>query len=712
MIIPNELKTKKIRFIKIQQGKKRPEEKDWQGRQNYKFDNKKFQEYLEKSSACGVLCGKKSGNLFVLDCDRKELASDVLMGLPATFVVKTGSTNGHHFYYFIPDLDRKIVLTDNKGVHWGEVQGDRSQVICPNSTHPNGNIYKVIQDNKIATITKDQLLKVIKPYRKEKKINYSTNNGFDLDIAKVANTISGLDMTTEGLQGANPQHGSKNGGNLCINLDKGTWFCHRCLTGGDALYLIALVENLIPCAEIQPGYFKSNPDIFKKVLNIAREKYGYNIPEYEKRELVPLFVGEKTNQLNVQGIVEHIEGKYKFITIRDKTSRNPHIYIYEDGFYQLNGDTQLIKIIKNLFNNLPWKSHYEREIMHYIETENIVDRDEIHPPKNLINLGNGIYNLETEKLEPHSNKYYFLYKIPVNYSPNAKCPKIMNYFNSTLKSEYVKLSQEIFGYCLYSDYPIHGIIYLFGKGGNGKSVYTNLLANMLGNDNVASKEINNLMNNRFASSCLYGKLANICGELSAGVLKNTDMIKRLSAGDSISAEFKGKDAFDFYNRAKVLTACNEIPVCEDTSDGWIERQYIIPFLKKFRRTKEDDIHLKTKLIGNKGEMEGLLLWALEGLKRLLETNQFSYDYDMEARYLMYQQNSKYFLERYYVKGNFDDFAEVQDIREEYTEWCKENDVPEDSDTSLARKLTKEGYVLDRVQKETEWIWVRRYLRKV
>jgi putative DNA primase/helicase len=196
-------------------------------------------------------------------------------------------------------------------------------------------------------------------------------------------------------------------------------------------------------------------------------------------------------------------------------------------------------------------------------------------------------------------------------------------------------------------------------------------------------------------------------------MKNTDMLKRLSAGDSIDAEFKGRDAFSFDNRAKIITACNEIPECKDTTDGWLERQYILPFLEKFRRTKRDNTHLREQLVSNKKEMEGLLLWSLQGLKRLLDNEQFSYNYDMGERYMMYQKNCEYFIETSYVHKDFSDFTKVNDIRDRYEEWCKKNDVPVASSTLLARKLDKDNYTLDRIQDENrEWVWIRRFLKEV
>ncbi len=86
---------------------------------------------------------------------------------------------------------------------------------------------------------------------------------------------------------------------------------------------------------------------------------------------------------------------------------------------------------------------------------------------------------------------------------------------------------------------------------------------------------------------------------------------------------------------------------------------------------------------------------------------------MEERYNMYQRNSQYFIENTYIKGNFDDFIEVQDIRDAYKNWCDMNTVPMDSNISLARKFDKLEYRLDRIRKEDgEQVWIRRYLKEM
>ena len=715
MIIPRQLCNKSYRFIKIVGGTKKPSEDSWTMENNYKYNDKEFKEYLKKAKSYGVLCGY--GKLCVIDSDDKKLSSDIFMKLPNTLTIETGTKDHYHFYFIIEGLRDKIVMTDGNNVHHGECQYLGAQVLGAGSLHPNKKYYKILQDNEIATITKAQLDEVIKPYTKTKK-TFICNSGINFSIDKIAETIPGLDLNSAGeLQGKHPIHGSskgERGDNFCINLEKNVWKCWRHETGGDAIALVGVLEGIVDCSDCTKGFWKSHPKEFKATLKVAEQKYGYvsntYTPKHKEGDTIILFIDKK---LNTQGIVKHLMSKYKFVTIKDSTSRKPHIYIYQNGYYQLNGRDILEGAIKDVFRDSLWSIHHKNEIMEYIKSENTVDRDEIQPPKHLINVNNGIYNLKTNRLEPHNSRYYFLYKTPINYNPNAKMPAIERYFKSTLKKEYVTLSQEIFGYSLYFDYFVHGMIYLVGSGGNGKSIFIKLLISMLGAKNTSSKEISSLMNNRFASSSLYGRLINICGEMSTGVMKNTDMLKRLTAGDMVDAEFKGRDAFSFPNKAKIITACNEIPQCDDDSDGWVERQIIIPFLEKFRRTSKDNKHLAEQLTNNESEMEGLLLWSIKGLQRLLKNEELSYPWNMRERYMMYQQNSKYFLEKCYTKGDFNNFIEVREIRDNYYSWCEENDVPKDSDTTLARKMTDMSYSLDRIQNENrDWIWVRRFIKEL
>jgi len=716
--IPEQLRHIQYRFIKVRpklSAAKKASEKNWQESYNYKYDEVAFKDYLKKSKGYGVLCGL--GNLAVIDCDKEEFAQSLYMKLPRTFTVTTGS-GGLHLYYIIPDLEEKIVVTDSKDIHHGEVQFTGSYVVGAGSLHPSGNYYMIKDDTDIQTITKKKLFEALEPFLKKKnKLIENVATGLNWDIYTIFKTLHGIqEQRGDEYWGAHPVHGSskgEEGSNFNLNIVKGVWHCYRCNTGGDALSLIAMLNGLIKCEDCKPGFFstKEGKEVFLKAKEIGIQKYGF-----EDTRLLLFGEGKRRGELLVREIVEFIKQKCRFITVRDSTGRLPHIYAYEDGYYKLFGEDLIVQQLKKILNNqaIPYKTRYKTEILDYIKTENVVDRDEINPPKHLLNLNNGIYNIDTKRLIPHNPNYYFLYKIPWDYKPKAKCPKVMKYLESTLKPEFIELTQEIFGYCLMFDYRHAAIFYLYGTGGNGKKIWTKMLEHMLGAKNVANKSIDSLIRFRFTSALLYGKLANICGELTSSVLNDTDMLKSLSGGDSIQAEFKGKDGFDFENRAKIITACNSIPGCRDMTDGWYQRQYIIPFLEKFRHTKQEDTELLDKLLVQK-EMEGLLAWALIGMHRLLNNKRFSYPLNKEERYLMYRENTYYFVRKFYAKTKeFNDTIKSDEIYENYLKWCKENNVPVDSKNALGRTLTDMKITFERILEEGkhEYTDIRRYIKKV
>jgi len=193
-------------------------------------------------------------------------------------------------------------------------------------------------------------------------------------------------------------------------------------------------------------------------------------------------------------------------------------------------------------------------------------------------------------------------------------------------------------------------------------------------------------------------------------------LKAASGGDPIQAEFKGKDSFDFYNRAKIITACNVIPYFEHPTDAWFERQFVIPFLKKFRRTeKEIPFSDLIASLTTKKEMEGALLWAINGLQRLKKNKfQFTYPENQELRYEMCQQNMRYFIEKHYeVTINMNDILTVDEIQKEYEKWCNKNEIPVDNPKRLPYMLQRHGFEKgDRVAKGRSWVYFYKYIKKL
>jgi len=289
IIIPRQLRNKDFRFIKILSKNKKPIERDWQNTNNYTYDNAELLNWLNNNNNYGIVCGR--GNLAVVDCDEPEIAELISKTLPETFTVKTGS-GGKHYYYIVYDWDKTTTLTkkikDKTGnikeeIHCGEIRSTNSQIIAPNSIHPNGKRYVILNDSPIIHIHRTTLETILYDYidKPKTKVNDTKKDYHKyrpIDINKILK-LESLNQHGNEYQGSHPIHGSTTRMNFSVNVDKCIWHCFRHNTGGGIVTLIAMLNGIIRCADCREGCV--TPTIFKEVVELAKTKYGIIIDEGE-----------------------------------------------------------------------------------------------------------------------------------------------------------------------------------------------------------------------------------------------------------------------------------------------------------------------------------------------------------------------------------------------------------------------------------------------
>jgi putative DNA primase/helicase len=233
---------------------------------------------------------------------------------------------------------------------------------------------------------------------------------------------------------------------------------------------------------------------------------------------------------------------------------------------------------------------------------------------------------------------------------------------------------------------------VIGDGENGKSTFLALVRVFLGIENVSGPSLQDLINNRFASADLFGKLANIHADIPNKPLKVTGKFKMLTGGDLIYAEKKHRDAFKFVNTAKLLFSANEIPQTEDKTRAFYRRWVFIDFPWKFTDDPNDSNKNKDPYILEKittpEELSGLLNWALEGLHRLLEHGGFSDERSPEEISEIYERMSdpiKAFIEDR-LEVNPEKFAPKDAVYNAYSEYMRERGVPVKDKNVFSRML--------------------------
>ena len=232
----------------------------------------------------------------------------------------------------------------------------------------------------------------------------------------------------------------------------------------------------------------------------------------------------------------------------------------------------------------------------------------------IINFQNGTYNVSSRNFE--NKKYWCINRLNVNYNPTAPTPtKWLKYLNELLNNDDIITLQEFLGYCLIPTCKAQVMLFLIGSGGEGKSVIADILRDLMGDNNLNDDKIHELQNNRFKIANCENKLLNIDDDLNFKALSDTGLIKSVVAGANISVEQKGKQAYKIKPYCRLLAFGNgTLTSLYDHSDGFYRRQVIINTKPK-RQDRIDNPFLSDEIIEN--ELEGILLWCLEGLHRLI-----------------------------------------------------------------------------------------------
>ena len=148
-----------------------------------------------------------------------------------------------------------------------------------------------------------------------------------------------------------------------------------------------------------------------------------------------------------------------------------------------------------------------------------------------------------------------------------------------LDPDQVTLAWKILGYMMYSGNPLQVAFMLYGKGSNGKSTFAHVIERLVGMNNASALALK-AFNERFQTSAMIGKIANIVGDIDSDYQMSTAALKQVTGADAMQFERKNRDAFRATLWATCLFSANKIPGTNDGSEGYAERWVPIHFKRK------------------------------------------------------------------------------------------------------------------------------------
>lgn len=244
-----------------------------------------------------------------------------------------------------------------------------------------------------------------------------------------------------------------------------------------------------------------------------------------------------------------------------------------------------------------------------------------------INFKNGLLKVATDEFIAHTPDIITTYQFDFDYKPGYEVMPYFNiYFSDFCRSasgeidvNKIKLLQEVGGLILSADKvsKTKKVPVLYSAEGNsGKSVFISLLENFLGMERITTANLRDLTpDNRFVFGKLQSTRLITCGDESNTTVNDSSILKRLSGGDSIKIESKGRQGFSAKYDGGIIIACNGLPVfADDKGNQLFERLLIIP-CEHHIEVAERDPNILERIINEK---PAIFNFFYLGYKRLIK----------------------------------------------------------------------------------------------
>lgn len=551
---------------------KHPRFRNWQERAT--CDPVAIEEFWwnHKGSNVGIATGAASG-VFVLDVDPKHGGDDSIDALvskhgqlPDTLQAMTGS-GGKHFYFAHPGKPVKNGVALLPGL---DIRGDGGLVVAPPSIHISGREYAW---DGLAEFAEMPILSAT-PWLLE-LMNGKPANGKKLRF----------ELPAEIAEGERNQALHK-------------YACSLRGKGQEESEIVAAVMavNLSRC---KPPL--DDAEVRKLVESACRHEKGNGRS-----------AGAGDERLSTNELAD-------MITVDSHFAVDPggKLYVFQGGVYKPIGESYIKRRVKAILGALDvpqqWSSRKGEEVVKYIAVDapQLWDR----PDANVVNVENGLLDVRTRVLAPHSPTFLSPVQIPVEYDPAAHCPAWDKFIAEVFPEDTEAIAWEVPAWLMTPDASIQKAILLTGDGANGKSTYLRAVLSFIGKHNSSALSLHKLENDRFSAARLVGRLANICPDLPTTDLVSTSVFKAITGGDPLMAEYKFKDSFEFIPYARLIFSANHPPKSQDASPAFFRRWLVVPFERTFTDGAPGTIPRDQldATLSDPAELSGVLNKALEAI---------------------------------------------------------------------------------------------------
>lgn len=395
----------------------------------------------------------------------------------------------------------------------------------------------------------------------------------------------------------------------------------------------------------------------------------------------------KKGKPDYEGLARWFRRDHQYVAVEEGGS----IWVWQGTHYVEMKRERVLQYAQDHFDPKP-TDNIRTEFFKTLRLKSLVSSDWFATSvEGRMNFRNGVFDVKSGVLHPHSTDYGFRSVLPVDYSPDATAPNFESFIGQVTlyRPSLIAILQEFMGYIFANgDCKYQKMLILSGTGENGKSKFVDVIKLLASKDGFASLSIKGMQNDQ-NRVLMEGKLVNIAEENSRDSFRDVELIKNMVAGGEIQVKRLYAQPYQYENRTKLIALCNEMPLPQDVSHGFFRRLLIIPFDQVFSDAKGNrDPNILDKM---QGELSGILNFAMEGYRRLDKENKFSHSAESELSLQEFKNDADSILAWATDYIEFDPDPEIfhptAEMYNDYRSYCDSNGIRAHSAPKMLKFLS-------------------------
>ena len=373
-----------------------------------------------------------------------------------------------------------------------------------------------------------------------------------------------------------------------------------------------------------------------------------------------------------------------------------YTYIYNGAYWKQCSKEDIKKFLTDaaIKMGLPdyEAKHYEfaEKLQKQFLSDSYLPAPEPDTNKILINLHNGTFEFTNNdwKQRDFSPDDFLTYQLPFGYDADATCPLFDKYLLRVLPDESSRMVLQEFAGFIFTKLNLEKCLVLTGEGGNGKTVFFDILNALIGAENILNYSIG-LFKEPYNRAKLTNVLLNYSDE--KGFDLNPDIFKNLVSGTPVQACEKYCSPFTLYNKVKFMFNCNKLPSENENTKAYYRRFLIIPFDEEITE-EEKNINLAKKIITN--ELPGVFNWLLRGLERIIHQQKFSYCERAEKALGDFRKqgdNVQLFLEEQSYQHSESNREALNNLYTNYKNFCHDDGYKQKGKNNFSKELERKDF---------------------